>query len=98
MTIGTDYEMKLLLLFALVKPTQPLKPWTHDMCQVRQKYATDEYIAYCKYESPDKHPRCREDDKTGKADEERHREAIKQGGAKGAVFEYYDCSWHPGKK
>ena len=48
--------MKLLLLFALATPTAPLKPWTHDMCQVRQKYATDEYIAYCKYESPNKHP------------------------------------------
>ncbi len=89
--------MKLLLLFALAGPTAPLKPWTHDMCQVRQKYATDEYIAYCKYESPDKHPGCAEGDKTGRANEDRHREAMKEGGANGAVFEYYDCSWHPRK-
>jgi hypothetical protein len=81
--------MKLLLLLALavpiIVPTRPLKPWTHDMCQVRQKYATDDYLTYCRNVSAGKHPRCREDDATGYAKPH----------GKDDRFEYWDCSWHP---
>ncbi len=93
--------MKFLLLLFLMKPfghpkpIEPLKPWTHDMCQVRQAYATEEYIAYCEYESPGKHPRCAAGDPTGRGDREAYKEAVKESGGKGARFEYWDCSWHP---
>lgn len=72
----------LLLLLAAPVPKQPLKPWTRDMCEVRQEYATDDYLEYCRVMSPEKHPDC----PAG---------ARKQPHEKSDRFEYWDCSWHP---
>ncbi len=77
-----------LLLFtqqilAQQTPKEPLKPWTPDMCEVQQAYATDEYLQYCRIRSPNKHPHC-------------SATALRQKHEKDAKFEYWDCSWHPG--
>lgn len=72
----------LLALLAAQTPTAPLKPWTPDMCEVRQKYATDEYLDYCRIRSPNRHPNC-------------PAATLKQAHDKDARFEYWDCSWHP---
>jgi hypothetical protein len=86
--------MKLLLLLALAAPTRPLKPWTRDMCEVRQAYATDDYLTYCRIASPGKHPDCPVKDPTGYANQAAREDAEKRSHGKGADFEFWDCSWH----